>query len=317
MVWLKFSVTALVVVLFCISLSKYADQLAAAKHIGKGFIGFVLLGFITSIPELISTLSSTVYLNNPILGTANIIGSNNANMFILYLSLITAETLRRPSGKVDIESTTSLGYCVIMTAVFILGVFFSGHPFYGKSIFVYLIILIFFLSVIALYRANPSDSDDQPDEPLGFLFYCKLIFFACGLVASSFFLSVVVDEIGTTTSIGSAMAGAIFLAWATSLPELVVTISSVIRGSVEMGIGNILGSNIFNMAVLALAETASMSQLSVFERNDGIMIFGVFQCVLLGILLILLMQERIFRIRKVAITPLFAMVLYLVGVALL
>ena len=90
MIWLKFSVTALVVVLFCISLSKYADQLAAAKRIGKGFVGFVLLGFITSIPELISTVSSTVYLNNPVLGTANIIGSNNANMFILYRSFILA-----------------------------------------------------------------------------------------------------------------------------------------------------------------------------------------------------------------------------------
>ena len=317
MVWLKFSVTALVVVLFCISLSKYADQLAAAKRIGKGFVGFVLLGFITSIPELISTVASTVYLNNPVLGTANIIGSNNANMFILYLSFIMADTLRKPSGQVDVESCTSLGYCFIVTAVFILGVFSSGQPFYGKSLFVYLITLIFILSVIALYRANPDVEDDTPVEALGLFFYLKLIFFASGLVASSFYLSVVVDEIGTTTSIGSAMAGAIFLAWATSLPELVVTISSVIRGSVEMGIGNILGSNIFNMFVLALSETVSRSSSSVFEKNDGIMIFGVFQCVLLGILLILLMQDMLRRVGKVAVMPLFAMVLYLVGVSLL
>ena len=147
MIWIKFSVTALIVVLFCISLSKYADQLAAAKRIGKGFVGFVLLGFITSIPELISTVSSTVYLNNPVLGTANIIVSNNANMFILYLSFLIAESLRRPSGKVDVESCTSLGYCFIITAVFILGIFFSGHPFYGRSIFVYLIFLLFILNV--------------------------------------------------------------------------------------------------------------------------------------------------------------------------
>ena len=317
MVWLKFAITALVVVLFCISLSKYADQLAAAKRIGKGFVGFVLLGFITSIPELISTISSTVYLDNPVLGTANIIGSNNANMFILYLSFIMAESLRRPSGKVDVESCTSLGYCFIITIVFILGVFFSGQPFYGKSIFVYLIVLIFILSVIALYKANPTVEDEGEAEALGLLFYCRLLFYAAGLVASSFYLSVVVNEIGTTTSIGSAMAGAIFLAWATSLPELVVTISSVIRGSVEMGIGNILGSNIFNMFVLAIAETVSCSRLSVFQNDDGIMIFGVFQCVLLGILLILLMQEKLRRVGKIAVMPLFAMVLYCVGVILL
>ena len=247
MIWLKFSVTALVVVLFCISLSKYADQLAAAKRIGKGFVGFVLLGFITSIPELISTVSSTVYLDNPVLGTANIIGSNNANMFILYLSFILAESLRRPSGKVDVESCTSLGYCFIITAVFILGVFFSGQPFYGRSLFVYLIFILFILSVIALYKANPNVEDDQPVEALGFFFYCKLIFFASGLVASSFYLSVVVNEIGTTTSIGSAMAGAIFLAWATSLPELVTSVVASRKGENGLAVGNVVGSNIFNL----------------------------------------------------------------------
>jgi len=317
MIWLKFSVTAAFVVLFCIRLSKYADQLAAAKHIGKGFIGFVLLGFITSIPELISTVSSTMYLDNPVLGTANIIGSNNANMFILYLSFLAVESLRKPSGKIDVESCTSLGYCFIITSIFIMGIFFSGEPVFGKSIFVYLVALVFMLSIIALYIANPSVAEDEPNESLGLFFYFKLIFFAVGLVVSSFILSVVVDEIGTVTNIGAAAAGAIFLAWATSLPELVVTISSVIRGSVEMGIGNILGSNIFNMFILAIAEVLSTSKLSVFEKNDGIMIFGVFQCVLLGVLLILLVQEKLKKIGKVPVMPVIAIALYFVGISLL
>jgi len=317
MIWLKFSVTAVFVVMFCIRLSKYADQLAAAKHIGKGFIGFVLLGFITSIPELISTVSSTMYLDNPVLGTANIIGSNNANMCILYLSFLAVESLRKPSGKIDVESCTSLGYCFIITSIFILGVFFSGEPVLGTSIFVYFLTIVFILSIVALYKANSSVVEDEPNESLGIFFYCKLIFVAAGLVASSFILSVVVDEIGTETNIGAAAAGAIFLAWATSLPELIVTIGSVICGSVEMGIGNILGSNIFNMFILAIAEVLSTSKLSVFEKDDGIMIFGVFQCILLGLLLILLMQEKLKKIGKVSVMPIIAIALYFLGISLL
>ena len=122
---------------------------------------------------------------------------------------------------------------------------------------------------------------------------------------------------GSVTDIGAAAAGAIFLAWATSLPELVVTISSIIRGSVEMGIGNILGSNIFNMFVLALSEVFSTSSLSVFEKDDGIMIFGVFQCILLGVLLILLMQEKLKKIGRVPVMPIVAIALYFVGISLL
>ncbi|MCQ2603786.1 MAG: hypothetical protein MJ215_01910 [Spirochaetia bacterium] len=318
MIWLKFAVTALVVVFFCINLSKYADELAEAKNIGKGFVGFVLLGFITSIPELISTVSSTAYLDNPIMGTANIIGSANANMFILFVSLLTAATLRRDDGQIDVESTTSLSFCFIITAVFILAEFLSGRPIYGKSIFVYIIVAAFILSIVALYKSN--DAPDVPDhelQHLGFFFYLKLIFFACGLMVSSFMLSIVVDTISRETELGSAAAGAICLAWATSLPELVVTITSVFRGAVEMGIGNILGSNIFNMFILAVAECCSTSHITVFQRDDGLMIFGVLQIILLGLMLFLITEKKLLRIGKIAVIPVFSIALYFIGISLL
>lgn len=318
MIWLKFAVNVAFIVVFCISLSKYADQLAAAKKVGKGFVGFVLLGVVTSIPELISTVSCTVYLDNPVMGTANIMGSNNANMFILFLALLAVRTLRRPSGNIDVESCVSLGYCMIITSIFLLGIFFSGAPFYGKSVFVYLIFLIFVLSVISLYKSNPDEEEDSGEkESLGWFFYCKFVFFAVGLIVSSFCLSIVVDELGRETNIGSAAAGAIFLAWATSLPELVVTITSIICGSVEMGIGNILGSNIFNFFVLAFAESVSRSSVSVFSREDGMMILGVFNAVLQGILLILLMQKNLKCIGRVPVMPAVSMLIYILGMTLL
>lgn len=318
MIWLKFAVNAAFIVIFCISLSKYADQLAAAKKVGKGFVGFVLLGVVTSIPELISTVSCTAFLDNPIMGTANIMGSNNANMFILFLALLGVKSLRRPSGNIDVESCVSLGYCMIITTIFLMGIFFSGAPFYGKSIFVYLIALVFILSIRSLYNSNDEGDEDTGErESLGWFFYCKFVFFAVGLVISSFTLSIVVDELGRETNIGSAAAGAIFLAWATSLPELVVTITSIICGSVEMGIGNILGSNIFNLFILVFAETVSRSSVSVFSRQDEMMILGVFNAVLQGILLILLMQKKLRRIGRVPVMPLVSMLIYIAGMAFL
>ena len=71
------------------------------------------------------------------------------------------------------------------------------------------------------------------------------------------------------------------------------------------------------LLIVALAGMFAERSGIINIALDGIMIFGVFQCVLLGILLILLMQEKLRRVGKVAIMPLFAMVLYCIGVTLL
>ena len=75
MIWVEFSITALMVIFFGYKLSEKADRLAEIKGFGKGVVGFILLGFATSLPELIATVSSTLFLDNPDLGTGNIIGS--------------------------------------------------------------------------------------------------------------------------------------------------------------------------------------------------------------------------------------------------
>jgi len=59
MIWVEFSIAAILVIFFGFKLSEKADALAEIKGFGKGIVGFVLLGFATSLPELIATVSST------------------------------------------------------------------------------------------------------------------------------------------------------------------------------------------------------------------------------------------------------------------
>ncbi|MDX9800371.1 MAG: hypothetical protein RBT69_03430 [Spirochaetia bacterium] len=316
MVWVEFSIVSTLVIVFGYLLSDRADKLAEALNIGKGLIGFVLLGFATSIPELVSTLASTVVLDNPLLGSGNIIGSNNANLFILSASLLFASSLRKKGNNLDDESLVSVSFCFAVTSVFTAAVIYSGNPFVaGFSIFSYLIGALFFLSIFELHKASSANSEKRDKTKLSPGFYAGLIFLLVVLVGSSYYLSVVVDKISRVTRFGATASGALFLAWSTSLPELAVTVSAVIIGSSEMGIGNILGSNIFNMFVLAVAELFSRSSTSVFNNDKSLVVFSLMQLVLLSLLLLSLSQRKLAKVWKISILPLFSILFYISGMA--
>ena len=320
MIWLEFAAVSGVVVIFGYHLSFKADMLADAKGLGKGLVGFILLGFTTSVPELISTVTSTVFLDNPSMGAGNIIGSNNANLVILFASLLFSLNLRRKDSSLDEESLVSVAFCFAVTTVFLTGILNSGSPFLaGKSFFSYILVLLFFISIYELNKSsrnNPGNSKKK-NEPLGGFFYIKLLFSLAVLVVSSYYLTNVVDRISRITPLEASASGAIFLAWSTSLPELAVTVSSIIIGSSEMGIGNILGSNIFNMMVLSIAELLSRSRNSVFYNDRGIEGFSMIQLAGLSLLLIILLQRKLVSIGRVSILSLFFLFLYFYGMIIL
>ena len=297
MIWVEFSITAVIVIFFGYKLSEKADRLAEIKGFGKGIVGFVLLGFSTSLPELIATVSATLFLDNPALGAGNIIGSNNANLFILAVSLLFAASLRKEKNVIDIESLVSLSFCFLTASVFFAAVIFGGNPVFGKvSFFSILLLILFFLSISALSRNGNSEQEEKRDPGhAGPLFYTLLVFYLLVLVTVSYYLAGVVDRISTLTGLSAGTSGAIFLAWATSLPELVVTISTIILGSSEMGIGNILGSNIFNFSILAIADFLSKSSKSLYKAGPEITVLTAIHFFILSILLYMVAAKKLPR----------------------
>ncbi len=314
MVWLEFAFASVLVIVFGYLLSDRAEKLAEARNLGKGLVGFILLGFSTSVPELISTLSATTTLDNPLLGAGNIIGSNNANLFILFSSLVLAENLRRKNDLADEESLVSVSFCFIITILFAAAVLYSGFPLlFGRPVYCYLLLILFFLSIFELHKASTACLEEKEKENLPSGFYAGLALLLLVLMGSSYYLSIVVDKISRVTQFGASASGALFLAWSTSLPELAVTVSSVIMGSSEMGIGNILGSNIFNMFVLAISELVSKSTASVFNDDGSLIIYSLMQLVMLSLLLLALSQRKMLKIWKFSFIPLFSIVFYIAG----
>ena len=319
MVWLEFSIYFVLIIILGWRLSVMADRLSDAKNLGKGAVGFILLGFATSLPELITTLTSVLYLDNSSLGAGNIIGSNNANMFILFISLLTVSTLMR-GQRVDRESLVSVAIFFITMGIFLIGVSLGGKPqIFGISPYGYLILGMFFISIMALKKEGSDNKKEDEErgelnnEKLGALFYIILVVVVGGLVAVSYNLSVVVDQIAQIYKWNPTSVGALFLAWATSLPELVVTITAMAIGAAEMGIGNILGSNIFNLMVLSLADIFSGKNSKVFESDEKLLFLSALLIIMTGTLSYMLSTRNNKKIFGITVLPAIMLVLYIAG----
>ena len=311
---LKFVLYALLIVFFGWKLSLYAERLAEVKGLGKGLVGFILLGFATSLPELITTLSSVVFLGNPDLGAGNILGSENANMFILFISLLTASTLFKKNAM-DRENLVSLAMFFVMNTLFLLAIVLDGGVMlFGKSVFSPLLIGFFLLSIVVLKNTNREEREaERKSESMSRFFYFLLSFFLLALVAVSFQLSVVVDEMATLTGWNSTSVGALFLAWATSLPELVVTISAMVLGASEMGIGNIVGSNIFNLMILAVADVVSSPGITLFKKNEKILFLTAILYLLSSTLFYMLSAKQLKKIFGISLLPAIMSLVYIVS----
>ena len=140
-----------------------------------------------------------------------------------------------------------------------------------------------------------------------------LIFYILVLVAVSYYLAGVVDRISAVTGLSAGTAGAVFLAWATSLPELVVTISAIIIGSSEMGIGNILGSNIFNFSILAIADILSKSTTSVYSSGPEIPVLTAVHFFILSILMFMVSAKKLPGLGKLSLLPVLIAGIYVGG----
>jgi len=105
--------------------------------------------------------------------------------------------------------------------------------------------------------------------------------------------------------------GALFLAWATSLPELVVTVSAIIIGSAEMGIGNIIGSNIFNLMILGLADILAKKGSTVFGKNDKVLIMTAALYLMSSLLFYMMSERELRRVGKIALIPVIMIFIYI------
>ena len=236
-----------------------SSKIAKALKIPSLIIGLTLVSMGTSAPE--ASVSINAALNNlNDLSIGNVVGSNIFNtLFIVGISAIfTTLVISEDMKKYDIP---------IMIGTYLMLILFSfGTTKYRLDIIESLILLITFVSYIIflIYRAkkNPPVEEGNEEKPS---IIKNVIFTTIGLAAIIFGGDLVVDnasKIAIRLHMSEALVGLTIVAVGTSLPELVTSIVASIKKENDIALGNVVGSNIFNI-IFILGTSSTISTLTV------------------------------------------------------
>ncbi|MFH1404534.1 MAG: calcium/sodium antiporter [Patescibacteria group bacterium] len=258
-------------------LVKGAASIARYFNIRTLVIGLTVVAFGTSAPELVVNLFSALSGSNE-LAVANILGSNISNILLILgvAALITPLAVHR--GTVWKEIPFSLLAAIILVVL-------GFDVFFGMGAGNYLtrgdgIVLLGFFAIFLYYTFGMSKAEgEHGDRVETYPIWKSILFALAGLVGLVLGGKFIVDsgvDIARTFGVSEHLIGVTIVAVGTSLPELATAIMAAIRKHVDLAIGGIIGSNIFNI-FFVLGVTSIVSPLGFVQSalQDGLVVVAV------------------------------------------
>ena len=257
MLYLEYIVLAILVVFLSVRLSYYVDCLDKKTNLSGAFIGGVMLAAVTSLPELFTSLTAVLALDQPDLVQGNVLGSNIFNLCVIGgLMLFTSRRYQRATLSKSHGKTLCFGlvmYVLVFAAIMMPQE--VGFSFFRVNLMSILILLVYAVNVKFMGNDDSGDSEEQVYISLSVKqIAVRFICYSIGLVTVSILLTTVTDQLAEELQLGATVAGAIFLGVATSLPELSASVNLVRIGNFNASFGNIVGSNLFNFIILCFAD---------------------------------------------------------------
>lgn len=238
----------------------YAEKLGLLFGMSSFIIGATIVAVGTSLPELVSSLYAVVHTGETAFVIDSVVGSNIANaLLILGIGAVAAKTLKVSTSLIDID----LPFFFMSAALL---VFFAMDAMitWPEGIFLFLFFIIFMVYNIRS-QPEPKDADEMANLQeqydgngntririfkmlkLGGLIIISMVLVAA---ASKFFIDSLLT-VSSLVGISSSLLTVSVVAIGTSLPEILTSIAAIRLGNHGMAIGNVFGSNIFNIALVA------------------------------------------------------------------
>ncbi|MBE0612565.1 MAG: sodium:calcium antiporter [Burkholderiales bacterium] len=264
LVWLEFGVCAVLIGLAGWRLSLYGDVIAEKTGLGGTWIGVVLLASVTSLPELATGVSSVAVANEPDIATGNILGACVLNLaYLVVLDLAHREEsiyTRARQGHI-----LSAGFGVLLLGIvgfsLLLAPRITGLSLGHVGIYAPVIVAVYMLSMRVVFSYEKKQRVAYAEEvaeryPHMTLKQAALRYALAALVVvgAGIWLPFVGEDIAALQGWNVSFVGTLLIAFATSLPELAVTLAALRLGALDMAIANLLGSNLFNLTILAIDD---------------------------------------------------------------
>jgi cation:H+ antiporter len=258
-----FIICALIIFTAGKRLSHYGDLLAELTGMGKAWIGLILMAAITSLPELMVGISSAVIVQSADLAVGDIIGSCAFNLGILSMMDLFTPKDRPLFSHVSKSHILAAAFGVILMALVGLNLYLDKDiviaSFIGLTSISFLIVYLAAVKSIFSYQQNNVITEQPVHEKSNTTLTLNQVvlryaFFALIIILTALALPFFAEHIAEASGLGKSFVGTLFLAASTSLPEIAVSLAAIRMGSVDMAVGNLLGSNLFNIVILFLDD---------------------------------------------------------------
>lgn len=295
-IWVQFALCTAVILYAGSQLSRHGDVIAEKTGLGGNWIGLVLLATVTSLPELITGISAVTFNDLPDMAVSGTLGSCMFNvMVIASLDLFSRE--RPVSYMVHQGHMLSAGFGIVLVGLAAIDILFGKYlpsltwlnmldPISLLFIAVYLVAmkLVYHYEKQRIQEfvgefAEATKLEQHPLRRSVFIFVLN----SAIIVAAACYLPEIGEQISKLTGWGDSFIGSSFIAITTSLPEIAVSIAAARMGAFDMAVSNLLGSNLFNVAILAVTDLCylkapllrSVSEVNVLPAITAMIAMGI------------------------------------------
>ena len=266
-----------------------ATSVAARLGISPLIVGLTIVAFGTSMPEfLVSVVAATE--NNADLAIANIVGSNIANVLLVLGIAAMIRPLPVRDSTVVSEIPFSLTAALLVGFLANAALFSSSAELTISRFDGVVLLLFFFLFMLYVYKETVEGREElQPESPEALSTTRTSIYLVIGIVCLYLGGNLTVDgavSVASRFNVSDAVIGLTIIAIGTSLPELVASCMAAYRGQTDIAVGNVVGSNIFNL-LWVLGATASMVELpfEVITNSDLLAVIGSSSLILVAVVI--------------------------------
>lgn len=282
-------------------LSKYGNILADILGWGKMFMGIILMASVTSMPELMTGISSVTILDAPDLAVGDIVGSCAFNILIISIMDLfynhkkpltaVAQTGHIIAASFGIMMLSMVAFTILMPEIFGTILWIGGFS------ILFLVLYLIAIRVVYLYDKKTNHRIETKTNSKNLTLkkvVFKYILNAIMLMGAAMLLPYFGKNIAEISGLGQSFFGTLFIAASTSLPEVVVSIAAIRLGTIDLAIGNVFGSNIFNIAILSLDDLLyTKGPLFIFTSpNHIIPVLGTIIITAIGIIGIIFKAEK-------------------------
>jgi cation:H+ antiporter len=265
-IWLSLFVCLAVIGVAGVRLSRYGDIIAEKSGLSRGWVGLILLATVTSLPELVTGLSAVTTAMAPDIAVGDVMGSCVFNLLIIVVLdfLYRKESVYTRARQGNVLSAgygiALIGFVGFNLLLYRDNTFLSfGHV----GLYTPVILLLYFLAMRSLYRYEQSQLSEYVEERADLYPETSLkqavqgyLVAASAVVAAGIWLPFIAKDLAAVMAWEQSFVGTLFVAVITSTPEVVVTVAALRMGAIDLAIGNLFGSNLFNIAILAIDDLA-------------------------------------------------------------